>query len=273
MGIKFILSFYDKILIMIAIGIITLILLLLAYGIFVEPHRKQVRRLEIGNGLGLKIAHLSDTHLIWHTSSRRLDKFFRSMEAEKPDMILFTGDLFDEVAWARKQDMSQLAAKLKSLSAPLGKLAILGNHDFDETGSAKFVGHFLENAGFSILNNDSELRGKIAISGLDDLREGKPDFALQAAAGGDFSLLMIHEPDTILELEKPEQYDLVIAGHSHGGQIRMGPFRLKNKGSKAYDRGLYHISESTKLFVNSGIGCTFLPIRIGVIPEIVYYLL
>lgn len=251
--------------------IVILVLLVGLYGVFIEPHLMKVRKINCENEkkLGLKIAQFSDTHFTWHTSARRFRKFAKNMEKNQPDVILFTGDLFDKVSWAQKHDISAIIEILSMLSAPLGKFAIFGNHDF-ENGNSDFVREVLEKAGFTVLKNQTMLTDKLALSGIDDLREGQPDFALSSLSAP-FSLMMIHEPDSLVQLENLAQYDLVIAGHSHGGQIRLGKFRLRNDGSKFYDSGKYQITSKTTLYVNNGIGLTFLPIRIGVPPEITYY--
>ncbi|MQW23003.1 MULTISPECIES: metallophosphoesterase [unclassified Lactococcus] len=264
----------------IIIILIALVLLLL-YGIFVEPHLMRVRTIDYDRGQGLKIAQFTDTHFTWHTTARRLKKFAKNIEENQPDIILFTGDLFDKVSWAKERDLTAYIEVLSELTAPLGKFAIFGNHDFEDNNS-HFVREILEKSGFTIVNNRSEVlskshnanyaqpTGKICISGIDDMREGVPDFAIYPQEA-DFSLLMVHEPDSLIQLEQLKAFDLIIAGHSHGGQIRIGNFRLHNKGSKYFDKGKYEINEKTSLYVNSGIGLTFLPIRIGVVPEIVYY--
>lgn len=110
----------------------------------------------------------------------------------------------------------------------------------------------------------------LSVSGVDDWREGQPDLELYPLEAS-FSLLALHEPDTVLDMETIKQFDLILSGHSHGGQIRIGNWRLHNKGSSSADGGLYQLNERTKLYVNRGIGLTFLPIRFGVPPEIVYY--
>ncbi|WP_081168424.1 metallophosphoesterase [Lactococcus garvieae] len=250
--------------------IIILLFSLLLYGIFIEPHFMRVREVKISEDKGMKIAHFTDTHFNWHTHARRFYKFSKHIQKTQPDLILFTGDLFDKVDWAQSHDVTKTKEVLTNLKAPLGKFAILGNHDFSEAGKSDYVRTFLEEAGFTVLTNQSLKTGSFSLSGLDDLREGQPFFGLLPEEAN-FSLLMIHEPDTILQVEHPEKYDLVIAGHSHGGQIRLGNLRLRNDGSKTYDSGLYELDEGVKLFVNAGIGLTFLPIRFGVPPELVYY--
>lgn len=254
------------------IGAIGLILLM--YGIFVEPHLMKVRRVKITAQQGLKIAHFTDTHFTWHTTYRRFKKFAKHMTLEKPDIIVFSGDLFDKVAWAKEKNWEKLLTQLSALDAPLGKFAVVGNHDFDEEKSAAFVEEFLQKAGFVVLKNSSVLlelpQGKITLSGVDDWREGQPNFEL-APEASDFSILLIHEPDTVLDMKTVSKFDLILSGHSHGGQIRLGNWRLHNNGSSSADKGIYQLNERTRLYVNCGIGLTFLPIRFGVPPEIVYY--
>lgn len=252
------------------IWVLIIILLVLLYGIFVEPHLIKIRIVRHKSNQGIKIVHFTDTHFSWHTGVRRFAKFVDNMKKNSPDMLLFTGDLFDKVSWAQGRDWSKLIELLSSIEAPMGKFAVLGNHDFDDENQKNFVEKILKQSGFHVLENETSLSGEISVSGIDDLREGKPDFAISPEKTP-FSLLMIHEPDAILQIEKLDHFDLVVAGHSHGGQIRLGNIRLRNDGSKTFDSGLYRISKKTTLYVNSGIGLTFLPIRLGVPPEIVYY--
>ncbi|MGV7898273.1 metallophosphoesterase, partial [Mycobacterium kansasii] len=86
-------------------------------------------------------------------------------------LIIFSGDLFDKVAWAKNRDWTDLLTILSELKAPLGKFAILGNHDFDDEKSSKFVEEFLEKAGFVLLKNSSVVKDNLSISGVDDWRE------------------------------------------------------------------------------------------------------
>lgn len=252
------------------IWIITLLLSFLFYGVFLEPHFMRVREVKISGEKRLRVAHFTDTHFNWHTSPRRFYKFSKHIAHTQPDLILFTGDLFDKVSWAQGHDIKEAKRVLSDLRAPLGKFAILGNHDFSEEGQADYIRVFLQETGFTVLTNQSVHEGVFSLSGLDDLREGQPFFGLLPQEA-EVSILMVHEPDTVLQLEYPEKYDLIIAGHSHGGQIRLGKLRLRNDGSKTYDSGLYELVGNTKLFVNAGIGLTFLPVRFGVPPELVYY--
>lgn len=255
---------------MVELTIGALLLALLLYGIFIEPHLMKVRHIEIGQQQGVKVAHFTDTHFTWHTTPQRFKKFARNMESENPDVIVFSGDLFDKVLWAKRQNWDELILMLSSLTAPLGKFAVLGNHDFDDKNSSVFVEEILEKSGFTILKNSSVLTKKLSVSGVDDWREGKPDFELLPAKEA-FSVLVVHEPDTVLDMKTLKHFDLVLSGHSHGGQIRLGNWRLRNKGSSCADSGMYQLNDKTKLYVNCGIGLTFLPIRFGVPPEIVYY--
>ena len=100
---------------------------------------------------------------------------------------------------------------------------------------------------------------------------GNPQFpSPNQMAETSYDILLTHEPDEVSQYQN-KGYELILSGHSHGGQIRIGNWRLRNKGSSSADAGLYQLNDRTKLYVNRGIGLTFLPIRFGVPPEIVYY--
>ena len=112
---------------------------------------------------------------------------------------------------------------------------------------------------------------KILFTGLDDALLGNPQFpSPNQMAETSYDILLTHEPDEVSQYQN-KGYELILSGHSHGGQIRIGNWRLRNKGSSSADAGLYQLNDRTKLYVNRGIGLTFLPIRFGVPPEIVYY--
>jgi predicted MPP superfamily phosphohydrolase len=199
----------------------------------------------------------------WHTTPNRLNKFIREIERIQPDVILFTGDLIDNVD--TYQHVDKLIAKLQELPTSAHKYAILGNHDFsDADNTTTKIRGILAAADFHLLENASttlDVNGKrLAIGGIADLRHAKPDYDL-VMPEADKALLMIHEPDIAKDLRVPTRYDIILAGHSHGGQINFAGLRMKNKGSKHYDRGWYQLNHRTQLYVNSGIGQTFLPFR------------
>ncbi|WP_217597702.1 metallophosphoesterase [Cohnella sp. GbtcB17] len=258
-----------------------------AYAFFVEPFRLAVTRREIESAWlpagfdGIKIVQFSDTHIGPDFSVKRLERLISVIAAEKPDIVAFTGDLFD----ARKrnperdQDLSPLLSRIE---APLGKFAVYGNHDFGYERNKRSTNPSLAKAGFELLLNDSKKirlpSGEhLSVAGLDDYVLGRPDparaFAKLRPDG--FNLLLAHEPDAAAFLVR-YPIDLQLSGHSHGGQVKL-PFvgaLVRTKLGKRYLSGLHVVADRRRprkpylLYVNRGIGTTRLRVRFGSVPEL-----
>ncbi len=271
-------------------GILTAIALLLFYMVFVEPRRlkkkhyfirkNKMQVLDISNAYDLYeentnmvIAHISDTHFSRLYKPYRLNSVIRSIMQTSPDLIIFTGDLIDNYKKWPSRDTKRLIEKLKKMSAPMGKIAILGNHDYSGDGQY-FVSEVLKESGFTLLKNE-EIFGanehiSINIAGVDDSLKGSPKFDFESTLA-QWHLLLIHEPDSVQQIENLQNYDLILAGHSHGGQIRLPFVRYKHPGATVYKRGLYLFANKTLLSINNGLGMSIVPMRLGVPPEIIYY--
>lgn len=149
---------------------------------------------------------------------------------------------------------------LSRLTAPLGKFAVLGNHDLDQ----ERVAEALEKSGFVVLRNANQWIRKgdeqVAIAGVEDWLTGEPDIhlALEGIPEDTCTILLSHCPDYAEEV--PEgRVDLQLSGHSHGGQIcipLIGPLVTPPRARKYVD-GLYRLPSGIRMFVNRGIGTTF----------------
>lgn len=257
-----------------------LLLLLLAIGYcryqtyrLVEKHYTLLPNtqtpIQPGKKDGLTIAQISDSHFSFFYSPQRFDKIIAKLNQAQPDIVLFTGDLIENYRYWQQRDHTAISQQLAKIHAPKGKYAILGNHDYRSDGQTA-VEEMLQAGGFTLLTNRSQQVGSLSLSGIDDGQAGRPDYQLQPKAAP-FSLLLIHEPDQVKHLPNLELFDLILAGHSHGGQIRFPFFPYKNFGSKTYDQGIYQLSSKTTLVVNTGLGTTGPPLRFRVIPEILYF--
>ena len=155
----------------------------------------------------------------------------------------------------------------------MGKIAVLGNHDYNGHGQY-FVMEVLKEAGFTVLKNEeifgSNEKVSINIAGIDDVLRGEPQFNYERTLA-QWHILLVHEPDTVVKIDHVKDYDLILAGHSHGGQIRLPFLSLKNTGATHFTHGLYLLGKNALLCVSTGIGTTKLPARLGVTPEIIYY--
>ncbi|MFE4713496.1 metallophosphoesterase [Paenibacillus sp. NPDC056722] len=245
------------------------------YSWLAEPRWLEVTRLELplaglpGAFAGLKVVHFSDTHLGFNKDASDITRLVSHIREADPDLICFTGDIVD----SNPGDLTESVPVLAELKAPLGKYAILGNHDYKNTDK---VTGLLKSAGFQVLRNESMLikRGGavMAITGLDDLLHGKPDpeAALQGVPPGTFTLLLMHEPD-YADTAEDYPFHLQLSGHSHGGQIRLpvvgAPFTPY--GSLKYISGLYYTeNKRMPVYVNRGFGETYMPFRLLCRPEL-----
>lgn len=274
----------------ILVAIIVMLFAIGFYAMFIEPRRlsekhflirkDKSRVLDISDAYDMfqnegdiAVAHISDLHFSRWFKPRRLNKVINSLRETRPDLIVFTGDLIDDYKkWPVKQTPA-LVDKLKRLQAPMGKIAVLGNHDYKSDGSY-FVKEILQKAGFTVLINEdvfgSDEKISLNVVGIADPTTEKSQFYFEPTLA-EWQILLLHQPDYINRIQNLDMYDLVLSGHSHGGQIRFASFYPKTAGAKTYTESLYLPSENTLLSVNTGIGTTGLPLRFGVPPEIVYY--
>jgi predicted MPP superfamily phosphohydrolase len=222
---------------------------------------------------GMRIVHISDLHFGHHFDLSQLDVIIGRVEALKPDLLCFTGDLIDDQLSIT--EAKSIARRLQQCNPPLGKFAVLGNHDY--FGDVALVKQALSDGGFHVLINQVYplVKGTdtLYLSGLDDHMEGQPDLeAVLAQLPNDphaFHLLLAHEPDSAAT-HRTAPIDLQLSGHSHGGQIRL-PFLgapITPPGGRRYPAGLYRLNERFALYTNRGIGTTILPLRFLCRPEI-----
>jgi uncharacterized protein len=228
---------------------------------------------------GFTIAQLSDFHYEERFSAIPIRKAVEIVNGLKPDLIALTGDfvtvpMIENRASLRKalKTAEPCAALLSELHAPMGKFAILGNHD-GAAGSPRIAGT-LKGHGIPVLRNESVplQRGseRIWLAGIDDALRGFPDLgaAIEQVPAKEATILLAHEPDFVDE-SSLSLIDLQLSGHSHGGQVwipGIGAPWLPPL-SRKYPRGLYQIGKTT-LYTNIGIGTIRAPIRINCPPEI-----
>ena len=240
----------------------------------VEPNLLSVKRIEYSLPVTqrVRVAFFSDTHFGKWYSEENLSRIAEKINEQNPDLVLFGGDFFD----IYRRDCGQLsldgiADALQSVKAPLGKYAVWGNHDYGG-GAQKIYPSVMERGGFEILKNEGVTfpEQNLILYGLDDLIFGNPQKETPDSSGSSGArLLFCHEPDTA-DILPVDRADLILSGHSHGGQIFLPFFTQKilPPGAKNYRKGLYP-REGGSVFVSSGIGMTKLPFRLFNLPEIV----
>lgn len=218
----------------------------------------------------MRIVQISDLHGNWiDMPPQRISGIVAQANALQPDLIVMTGDyLGGETARWPRIPIGDFADLLAKLHAPFGVFAILGNHD-----SATWAGWALNQHGIRQLYNESVDIGPLAIAGVADAGSvTSPQAALHRTLAhgrsGKPLILLAHQPNYFRFNEG--HYDLVIVGHTHGGQIKLpilgarsySPFR------DAHLRGLFK-ENGHVMIVSSGLGTSTFPMRFGVRPEIV----
>lgn len=221
---------------------------------------------------GTRILHFSDLHFGYYFDKDALAKVIHRIERLEPDMICFTGDLVDDGT----KGLIQCVDLMKGLHAPLGKFAVLGNHDYGLEGR-NGVADFWKKTGFRLLLNRHEVVEKdgsrLVVAGVDDLLLGQADVerSLAGTLPEDEVILLAHEPDYADTVSEWPRVKLQLSGHSHGGQIRL-PFvghLIAPPYGKKYVSGLYQADSSQlAVYTNRGIGTTTLPIRFWCRPEL-----
>ncbi len=208
---------------------------------------------------GVKVIHLSDIHYA-SVGEAKLNKAVEEVNTMKPDIIVFTGDLYDEFSNLTEDMENKIINALSKLNAPLGKYAVSGNHDYKYDRFTDII----TKSGFTYLENETKLiyyndETPIEIIGYPDEREANPNYDIELSDY--FKIALIHEGDS-WEHIKDKGINLTLAGHSHGGQVRL-PFigcLIKVDGGKKYCEEHYTNNDS-ELYVNFGLGETEFKIR------------
>ena len=223
---------------------------------------------------GLKIVLVSDLHVgAPRVGADKLPKIVALINQQQPDLILLAGDfVVGGELGARAVAPEVIAAGLRDLRARLGIFAVLGNHDWWEDGPRMRLA--LEKNGIRVLENDAariESNGAAFwLLGIGDLWTGKPDFAAALAKVNDDApvLAMTHNPDVFPR--SPARISLLMAGHTHGGQVWLpfiGRRVVPSQYGQRYASG--HVQEGGRqLYVTNGVGTSVFPVRFLVPPEI-----
>ena len=262
-------------------AIILLLGLMLFWGFLIEPNRLVVRQetIEIENWPqsldGLRIAVISDLHVGGSfIDDKKLRLIVERTNQLQPEIIVILGDYMSSNGWIRRRvEPEVFGPVLKNFSAPLGTYSVLGNHDWWYDGRKVRAG--LEQNGIKVLENEVlqiNARGtSLWLVGLADLwtRSQLIEETLAKVPDGQTMIALTHNPDIFPQL--PARVPLLLAGHTHGGQVSfplIGSVVESSRYGERYERG--HVFENNHhLFVTTGIGTSIMPVRFGVTPEIV----
>jgi len=223
----------------------------------------------------LRIAVLSDVHADdWFVDDKKLRTIVERTNQLQPELIVILGDYMSSNGHVtRRVEPEHFGPILKGLHAPLGVYSVLGNHDWWYSGTQ--VRRGLEKNGIQVLDNEVihfDARGtQLWLVGLADLwtrRQAVADTIAMVPEGAPM-IALTHNPDLFPDL--PQRVPLLLAGHTHGGQVRfplIGSVVQSSNFGDRYVKG--HIFENNHhLFVTTGIGTSIVPVRFGVPPEIV----
>ncbi len=262
---------------MIFLGLSIVLIAFLLWASLVEPHWYRLRRIKLRNQKKIRkpisILHLSDVHFIKNPGSKR--RFFQKLSMLNPDLIFLTGDIIDN-----NDGIDTAIQMISGLRARYGTFLVLGNHEYYDyhwldniryhlgygktavtrNNVPRFIAE-LRKIGVHVLVNESmklDVHGTpVFIGGTDDPVTQSIDFerALHGLGPQSLNILLVHHLDALLKLSH-HGVDLVFAGHTHGGQIRLpflGPLVCETQLPRRYVEGL-HDYKGTTVFVSRGLG-------------------
>jgi hypothetical protein len=230
----------------------------------------------------LRVAVASD----WHFSRRpvrgvmtpeRAERIVDAINAAAPDVILLPGDFIADRDYQPTRAPTaedEIAAVLGRLRAPLGVYAVLGNHDWWHHGP-RFAAA-LERRGIRVLENDARaIDAGLWVAGIGDHSTGhsRPAQALDKVPPRAHLLVMMHDPASFLDL--PPVPGLVVAAHTHGGQVFLpgiGAPIVPGAAPRAWAYG-WITHQGRQMYVTSGLGVSILPVRFNMRPEWVLFTL
>ena len=231
----------------------TFLALLAAYAGWVEPRRLVVRPWTLALPrwpaalAGLRVGVMTDLHAgVLHAGENAIGRWVDRMNAEAPDLVLLGGDFTDaHPLWGRRLAPERIAERLAALEAPLGTVAVLGNHDWRTFGMRMWTA--LAASGIPVLENDAIALeapgGRLHVAGLADVRFRRPDLAraLEGVPDDEPVIVLAHDPDVF-------------------------PFVPSRHGER-FARG-HVVEHGRQLVISSGLGTSGLPVRLFAPPEL-----
>ncbi|MCE5192456.1 MAG: metallophosphoesterase [Candidatus Cryosericum sp.] len=250
-------------------------------GFFREPFQLDVERLSIvAPSLptefdGLKVAQLSDLHI--HSVSKAYQRAIDDIQREHPNLVVITGDLVD-----RPEDTSACISFLSQLrnAAGVPMVVVPGNWDHrafpTEQSIATWHKRLQEETGVRVLVNQNAVLhhqgSRIWLVGTDDPYFGYADLdaSFKGVPETAFALVLTHAPEAFEELARRRPAKVVLAGHTHGGQVRLpliGAVMVPSRYGTRFAHGLFKLGD-TIFYVNAGMGMSHIPVRFMCRPEL-----
>jgi predicted MPP superfamily phosphohydrolase len=226
-------------------------------GFLVEPEWIAVRRVRIGNRASpSRLIHFTDLH--YKGDRTYLARVVQKINRLEPDFVCFTGDIVEDTRF-----LSAALDILADIKSPM--FGVPGNHEYWSGASFSDIARCFESTGGLWLVDEPATvgDGRVDIFGATARRAD-----VVQTQGDNRRILLTHYPAFADEIHG-QRFDLILAGHSHGGQVRIPFFGAPILPDRVgdYDRGLFETSAGP-LYVNPGIGTWYLPLRFGCRPEI-----
>jgi uncharacterized protein len=240
---------------------------------FIEPYLIETKVITIESDQipsefdGEKIVFLTDIHYGPFFSKDRVDNIVNQTNALNPDIIVLGGDYVTN----NQSNVATIFSSLSKLKAPLGIYGVLGNNDPKNISIEA-----MQNAGITYIGNSGVWIGsnssRIRVGGVSDMDTDVPNQLpiLNGVTAADFVILVSHKPDYFPEVSK-SKVDLVLSGHTHGGQITLfglyAPF-VNSKYGQEYISGVKKLGNDT-MIISNGIGMVWAPVRFFARPQII----
>jgi len=226
---------------------------------WIEPTWLKVRQLRIGDGPpAVRLVHFTDLH--YKGDRAYAESVVKTINSFSPDLVCFTGDIMEHIRF-----LPEALEILSGIKSPL--FGVPGNHDYWSGASFEVIGQCFQATGGDWLLDEQRAAagGKINLAGI----TCRSFYAVPPPSNPDAkTILLMHYPAWI-KRQGDRKFDLALAGHSHGGQVRI-PFYgalVLPYGVDQYDMGLFQ-TQSGPLYVNPGIGWYWYDVRFNCRPEV-----
>ncbi|OON98085.1 MAG: hypothetical protein ATN32_04915 [Candidatus Epulonipiscium fishelsonii] len=254
--------------------------LITTYALF-EPYWQKYKEYEVINKQipsafeGFKIAFLADIHYGGAIGEKNLSKIVRDVNAWEPDLVILGGDYI-----ARKKHIYPCFKQLAKLRAAKGVYGVLGNHDVTE-GLEDTI-NAMKKAHIKSINNDAiwitKNKQKIKLGGVGDFwtQEQNLKKTLYDTKPEDYIILVTHNPQFVYKLNDKDDINLILSGHTHGGQLPLLKYLGKYVPAEIDEKFAFsYLSGKSKrhhkdVIVSNGVGTAKFPLRIMTRPEIIY---
>lgn len=245
----------------IVIALVVITTLIILDGFFINSHGFKVNEIALYENIsdkynGLKIVQISDIYYGNNVNKDDLKKIVKNINLIKPDIVFFTGDLM----YKNNKDSTDVTNILSKINTELGKYYITGDNDYNDDT----VNDILNKSGFNSLDNKYELIYKdkepILISGIStkkdktNIEDKLKDTYEYLNNNSNYSILIMHEPNIIDKIEY-EKFNLILAGHTKGGVVRiplLGGIILPED-NYLYGKD-YYKKKDTKIYISNGLG-------------------